>query len=278
MIVVIFAANLLLHRALVESLLFSPALAVWLTPELLPAIVTVTLAHGARAMERNGVIVRRLAAIENLGSMDVLCTDKTGTLTEGVVRLDAAVDADGAPSAEVMLWATLDAAMETGLANPLDEAIRAAERFPAAEVGRHSKIDETPYDFVRKSLSVCRRDDAAEDLMVTKGALANILSFCGSIRSAGSVLPLGEAEKAALDDHLRAWSSASPRRGSARQELWAGRRARPRLQRFSSLSGHAEERRRGRARFEGHPHSDHFRRQPACVAPSRVPCRPAVPA
>jgi len=95
-VILVFFANLLLHRPAVDSLLFSLALAVGLTPEFLPAIISVTLARGARAMAANGVIVRRLDAIENLGSMDLLCTDKTGTLTEGVIRLDACRDASGA--------------------------------------------------------------------------------------------------------------------------------------------------------------------------------------
>ncbi|TGV79088.1 magnesium-translocating P-type ATPase, partial [Mesorhizobium sp. M00.F.Ca.ET.158.01.1.1] len=121
-----FFANLLLHRPLIESLLFSLALAVGLTPELLPAIISVTLARGARAMAANGVIVRRLDAIENLGSMDLLCTDKTGTLTEGVIHLDGWLDVDGNPSTDILLWARLNATLQTGLKNPLDEAIAGA--------------------------------------------------------------------------------------------------------------------------------------------------------
>ena len=101
------------------------ALAVGLTPELLPAIISITLSHGAQQMAKRGVIVRRLTAIENFGSMDVLCTDKTGTLTEGVVRLDGALDAQGQPSAAVLRYAYLNAHFQTGLSNPLDEAIQA---------------------------------------------------------------------------------------------------------------------------------------------------------
>ena len=124
-VIVVFFANLMLHRPLIESLLFSLALAVGLTPELLPAIISVTLARGARAMAANGVIVRRLDAIENLGSMDLLCTDKTGTLTEGVIHLDGWLDVDGNPSTDILLWARLNATLQTGLKNPLDEAIAA---------------------------------------------------------------------------------------------------------------------------------------------------------
>ncbi len=125
-VIFVLAVNQLLGRPVLESLLFAVALAVGLTPELLPAIVSVTLSHGARAMARSGVIVRRLEAIENLGSMDVLCTDKTGTLTAGVISLDAAVDPGGRPSGEVAQLAYLNAALETGIDNPLDAAIVAA--------------------------------------------------------------------------------------------------------------------------------------------------------
>ncbi|MBN9272989.1 MAG: HAD-IC family P-type ATPase, partial [Mesorhizobium sp.] len=113
-VILVFFANLMLDRPLIESLLFSLALAVGLTPELLPAIISVTLARGARMMAASGVIVRRLDAIENLGSMDLLCTDKTGTLTEGVIHLDGWLDVEGNPSAEVLLWARLNATLQTG--------------------------------------------------------------------------------------------------------------------------------------------------------------------
>ncbi len=119
----VLTVNQLLGRPWIESLLFAVALAVGLSPELLPAIISVTLAAGARAMAKQGVIVRRLDAIENLGSMDVFCTDKTGTLTEGVVALQDATDAAGRSSTDVRQLAFLNAAFETGIDNPLDAAI-----------------------------------------------------------------------------------------------------------------------------------------------------------
>ena len=119
----VLTVNLLLHRPVIESLLFAVALAVGLSPELLPAIISVTLSAGARAMSKRGVIVRRLDAIENLGSMDILCTDKTGTLTEGAIVLRDVLDAGSRPSDEVRRLAFLNAAFETGIENPLDEAI-----------------------------------------------------------------------------------------------------------------------------------------------------------
>ena len=122
----VLTVNLLLDRPVIESLLFAVALAVGLSPELLPAIISVTLSAGARAMSKRGVIVRRLDAIENLGSMDILCTDKTGTLTEGAIVLSDALDAANRPSDEVRRLAFLNAAFETGIENPLDAAIVAA--------------------------------------------------------------------------------------------------------------------------------------------------------
>jgi Mg2+-importing ATPase len=125
LVIVIFVltVNLLLHRPLVESLLFAVALAVGLSPELLPAIVSVTLSAGARAMAKRGVIVRRLDAIENLGSMTVLCTDKTGTLTDGIIVMADATDPRGLASAAVRQLAFLNAAFETGIDNPIDAAM-----------------------------------------------------------------------------------------------------------------------------------------------------------
>ncbi len=207
LIVIVLSANMLMHRPAIESLLFSLALAVGLTPELLPAIITVTLSHGAREMEVSGVIVRRLAAIENLGSMDVLCTDKTGTLTEGVIRLEGAFDAAGRPSREVMLWAALNAGMETGLPNPLDQAIRSSAGSRAAEVSSYAKVGEIPYDFARKSLSVvCRGCDGEADLMITKGAVGNVLRVCGTILDGERTRDLAAADQASIDARLVAWS------------------------------------------------------------------------
>ncbi|MBI3857728.1 MAG: HAD-IC family P-type ATPase, partial [Planctomycetes bacterium] len=157
LVIIALAVNVLLHRPVIESLLFAIALAVGLSPELLPAILSVNLARGARHMERYGVIVRRLNAIENLGSMDVLCSDKTGTLTEGNVRLHGAFDPAGAPSAETLRLAAINAALETGLANPLDDAILAASPPGAAAP---EKLAEIPYDFIRKRVSIVVREGA----------------------------------------------------------------------------------------------------------------------
>jgi len=170
----IFAANVYFHRPVLESLLFSLALAVGLTPQLLPAIISINLAHGAKKMAAEKVIVKRLAAIENFGSMDVLCTDKTGTLTEGTVQLHAAAGIDGSDSARVLLLAFLNAKLQAGYANPIDEAIVA---FRPLDISEYTKLDEEPYDFVRKRLSVLVQH-GSQHIMVTKGALSNILDVC----------------------------------------------------------------------------------------------------
>lgn len=206
-VVLVFVANLLLARPLIDSLLFSLALAVGLTPELLPAIISVTLARGARTLAGNGVIVRRLEAIENLGSMDILCTDKTGTLTEGVIHLDGCLDAEGASSAQVMRWARLNAMLQTGLKNPLDEAIAAASPSDA-DLGAYTKVDEIPYDFVRKSLSVVvRQAHDQDDLLICKGAVLNVAAACTWILTATGPVPLDPQRRAALEERFKAWSA-----------------------------------------------------------------------
>jgi Mg2+-importing ATPase len=175
----VLIVNGLLGRAPLDSLLFAVALAVGLTPELLPAIVSVTLARGAREMARRGVMVRRLDAIEDLGGMDVLCTDKTGTLTAGVVALDAALDPEGRPDAEVRRLAFLNAALETGIDNPLDAALVAAGAKQGLSTAGVRKVDEIPYDFIRKRLTLVLDDgDPAGHLIVTKGAFATVLAVC----------------------------------------------------------------------------------------------------
>ena len=151
LVVAIFAINVYLARPVLDSFLFSLALAVGLTPQLLPAIISINLAHGAKRMAQEKVIVKRLASIENFGSMNVICSDKTGTLTEGIVHLQSALDVEGAPSEKVLLYAYLNAFYETGFTNPIDEAIRTHRQF---DLSGYQKADEIPYDFLRKRLSI----------------------------------------------------------------------------------------------------------------------------
>lgn len=176
LVVAIFAINVYLARPVVDSFLFSLALAVGLTPQLLPAIISINLAHGARQMATHKVIVKRLASIENFGSMNILCTDKTGTLTEGTVRLNSVLDLEGNESEEVFLLAYVNAFFETGFFNPIDQAIL---NFRKLDVSGLKKLDEVPYDFIRKRLSILV-SNGFEHTIVTKGALVNVLEVCTS--------------------------------------------------------------------------------------------------
>lgn len=208
----IFFFNVFFHKPVLDSLLFSIALAVGLTPQLLPAIININLSKGSQDMAKQGVIVRRLESIENFGSMDILCTDKTGTLTQGVVRLDGALDIDGSPSEQVRLYAYLNAHMQTGLPNPLDDAI---VNGGAQGVEEFSKIDEIPYDFVRKRLTVVVRRNAHPEqgrsdnlpYLVTKGALENVLAVCSQVQVAGEEKALDEAMQTKIREKYAGWSA-----------------------------------------------------------------------
>jgi Mg2+-importing ATPase len=204
MVLLVLASNIFLAKPPVASLLFALALAVGLTPELLPAIVSITLSHGAKRMAALGVLVRRLNSIENLGSMDVLCTDKTGTLTAGVVQLDGAVDAEGQASAEVLRWAGLNAHWQSGLVNPLDVAVLAAVKKQGLDLGADSKLDEIPYDFVRKCLSVVTLDAKGVRRLITKGALTKVLALC--TRCGPDAAPLDDQRRAAIQAQYERWS------------------------------------------------------------------------
>ncbi len=200
-VIFVLTVNLLLGRPVVESLLFAAALAVGLSPELLPAIISVTLSAGARAMGKRGVIVRRLDAIENLGSMTILCTDKTGTLTEGTIVLSGVLDAAGQPSDAVRHLAYVNASLETGIENPLDAAIVKAGATARLTTAGLRKIDEIPYDFVRRRLTIVVAEDAisGQHLIVTKGAFANVLDSCTAFERDGAEMPLDQAARANLE-------------------------------------------------------------------------------
>ena len=204
----VLSANLMLDRPVIDSLLFAAALAVGLSPELLPAIVTVTLSAGARRMAADGVIVRRLDAIENLGSMTVLCTDKTGTLTEGRVVASEQLDPTGQRSDEVARLAWLNASFETGIDNPLDAALVLAGSTAGFSAAGFSKIDEIPYDFERRRLTIVLAEAGADrHLMITKGAFAEVLASCASVASIEGEVPLDQARREALGMLFRARSA-----------------------------------------------------------------------
>jgi Mg2+-importing ATPase len=204
LILIVFAMNVVFAKPPIDSLLFAIALAVGISPELLPAIITINLSKGARTMAKEGVIVRQLNAIENFGSMDVLCTDKTGTLTEGVVHLDGALDVQGNASDEVFRYAYLNAHFQTGLSNPLDEAITSQKQLDLTNM---TKLDEVPYDFNRKRLSIVVQEKDGAPLLITKGALNNVLEVCSSIREGQEIISLNTNESKQIQDRFAAWSN-----------------------------------------------------------------------
>ncbi len=194
MVLFVLMVNLLSLKPWLESFLFAVALAVGLTPELLPMVVSVTLARGAVRMARESVIVKRQTAIQDLGSMDVLCTDKTGTLTEAKIRMESHVDPLGAESAGVLQMAYLNSWFESGLRNPMDEAILAHEKI---DIAVWTKIDEVPFDFERRRVSVLIEKDGQRSLVV-KGAPEEILRLCTHYQSPGNPNP-ASLDAAALD-------------------------------------------------------------------------------
>lgn len=173
LVLFVLLVNILFARPLMESFLFALALAVGLTPELLPMIMSVTLAQGATRLSAKDVIVKRLSAIHDLGSMDVLCSDKTGTLTEAHIKLIREVDLEGAPSPHVLELAYLNAAFETGLKSPLDQAILDAA---PTDLSNWRKIDEVPFDFERRRVSVLVEQNGRR-MLVVKGAPEDVLKL-----------------------------------------------------------------------------------------------------
>jgi Mg2+-importing ATPase len=187
MVLFVLVVNISFHRPVLESLMFALALAVGLTPELLPMIVTVTLARSATELSRRKVIVKRLSAIHDLGAMDVLCTDKTGTLTEATIKLVHAIDGRGVESPRAYVYAYVNSQFETGMKSPLDEAILAAHPF---DMTAWRKIDEVPFDFERRRVSVLVEHDGQRRLIV-KGAPEDLLRLSGRYEDAdGKEQPL----------------------------------------------------------------------------------------
>jgi Mg2+-importing ATPase len=202
MVFVIFAVNVFLHKPVLDSFLFSLALAVGLTPQLLPAIISVNLSSGARRMAKLQVIVKRLASIENFGSMNILCSDKTGTITEGKVNLKDTLDVNGAHSDKVLQYAWLNASMQQGFHNPIDEAISAGYLGPADTFKVQAEI---PYDFIRKRLTI-QVADKTQNLAITKGALKVVLAICTQFEDPdGKIMAMEEKRK----DILRQYDKLS---------------------------------------------------------------------
>ncbi|MCX6598302.1 MAG: magnesium-translocating P-type ATPase, partial [Acidobacteria bacterium] len=188
----VLLVNLALHRPMLESFLFSVALAVGMTPEMMPMIITITLAQGARRMAAKKVLVKQLSAIEDFGSVEILCSDKTGTLTEGEIVLDRHVDIAGQDDDEVLRYVYLNSYFQTGINSPLDDAILKHDRPAIVE---YEKVEEIPFDFRRKRLSVVVRRDGANRL-VTKGEAEGIFAICESVTAGGVVVPFDDARRA----------------------------------------------------------------------------------
>lgn len=204
LVLFVLLAHLALGRAPLESFLFAMALAVGLTPELLPMIVTVALAQGARRMEAAKVVVKRLSAIHDLGQMDILCTDKTGTLTEARIAMVAHPGTDGRDSERVAELAAVNASFETGIKSPLDAALLA--HLAAHPPAGWKKIDERPFDFERRRVSVLAEKDGVR-IEIVKGAPEAVLALCDRADGGAGPVPLdaeGRASAAALHDRYAA--------------------------------------------------------------------------
>jgi len=186
LVLFVLLASVALHRAPLDSFLFAVALAVGLTPEFLPMITTVTLAQGALRMARRKVIVKHLAAIEDFGSMDVLCSDKTGTLTSGEMQLDRSLNPLGDEAERTLLLAYVNASFETGIRSPLDAAILAHRQL---DIQAFRKLDEIPFDFDRRRLSVVVETPDGR-LVITKGAPEPLLQCCTHYEASGRTLAL----------------------------------------------------------------------------------------
>ncbi len=187
LVIAIFGINIFLHRPVIDSFMFALALAVGLTPQLLPAIITINLSQGAKRMAKQNVIIKSLPSIENFGSMTIFCADKTGTLTSGIIELHSTLDAEGKESQRLKLFALLNATYQTGYTNPIDEALTKALRI---DLSSWRKCDEIPYDFVRKKLSILA-SDKTQNFLITKGAFAQVLASCNRIEtSSGDIIDI----------------------------------------------------------------------------------------
>jgi Mg2+-importing ATPase len=203
LVIFVFLINTLFKRDALESVLFAVALAVGLTPGLLPMILSINLARGATNMSKRGVIVKRLASIQNFGSMDVLCADKTGTLTENRVTVILHVDIEGKDSEKVFLYSFLNSHYQTGLKSPLDEAIL---KYKEVNPDQYQRIDEIPFDFIRKRLSVVV-EEKKEPLLITKGAPEEIAGVISYYEVDGTVKDLTSETRSKIEREYRELSS-----------------------------------------------------------------------
>ena len=262
MVPLVFLINGFTKHDWKSAFFFALAVAVGLTPEMLPMIVSVCLSKGALAMSRKKVIVKRLNAIQNFGGMDVLCTDKTGTLTEDRVVLQRHCNVAGRESEEVLLDGYLISHFQTGLKNLLDRAILDSPDFhEQALVEKYKKLDEIPFDFTRRMMSVLVENPEGKAILLTKGAPEEVFHQCSHFELDGKLSPmdpdlivgLKEEYESLSNDGFRVLAVAT--KGAAGQaDLLKGRRARPRAQRIRRVSGPAQGDRAARAIEALHKH------------------------
>ena len=215
LVLFVFPINAALKRDPLESLLFAIALAVGLTPEFLPMISSVTLAQGAVHMSREKVIVKNLASMQNFGSIDVLCSDKTGTLTSGHLDLDRHVDPFGAPSETTFRYAYINSTLQAGIQNPVDESLRTTGANPLdlailshdhPDIHTYQKAAEIPFDFERRLLSIVAQN-ADQRVLITKGAPESVLSRCTKFEANGLQEPIDAASRSGCEKTYQAFSS-----------------------------------------------------------------------
>jgi len=201
--VIILAVNIYFHKPLIDSLLFALALAVGMAPELLPAIMTVAMSAGSKRMAKQKVIVKKLSSIQNLGEINLFCSDKTGTLTEGILKISGITGIDGNENATVKQLAYLNAFFETGFSNPMDDALKMMENISA---DGYQKTDEIPYDFIRKRLSVVVVKDNKHQL-ISKGAINNVIAVCDKVLLADGTTAAIDSYKKNIADLYEQYSS-----------------------------------------------------------------------
>lgn len=187
--VLVFILNTLIHHDIMQALLFAISVAVGITPSMLPMIVNVNLSKGSKSLAKKETLVKRSEAIENLGSIDTLCTDKTGTLTEDKIVLQLYLNSDFKEDREVLTYAYLNSHYSTGIKNLIDKAIISYAKNKGLLISRYQKIDEIPFDYERRKASVIVRDED-KVLMLTKGAIKEVLDSCNKIRHQGKTIKL----------------------------------------------------------------------------------------
>ena len=196
----IFIFNIILNKSFLESFMFALALSVGLTPQMLPAIISVNLSKGAKRMSEQGVIVKKLNSIENFGSMTIMCSDKTGTITKGKVKLDLTLNFNGEKSETLNKFAAINSFFQEGYSNPIDEAILSSSKF---DFSSYKKLFEIPYSFENKLLSIMVKSDSDfsnKNLMITKGAFENIVDICSSYeKSDASIGNINEIKSQIFD-------------------------------------------------------------------------------